>query len=59
MELAKLTGKGAVTIAENGAIVRVNGLVAGCSVFGAGDEITIEGASPVYLPVCLANPDAA
>lgn len=57
--LAKLTGNGAVIIAENGATVRVNGLVAGGSVFGAGDEITIEGASPVYLPVCLANPDAA
>ncbi|MGR9089558.1 MAG: hypothetical protein ACU85U_03130 [Gammaproteobacteria bacterium] len=56
---AKLTGNGAVIIAENGATVRVNGLAAGDSVFGAGDEITIEGASPVYLPVCLANPDAA
>lgn len=56
---AKLTGNGAVVTAENGAIVRVNGLVAANAVFGAGDEITIEGAAPVYLPVCLANPDAA
>ena len=56
---AKLTGNGAVISAENGATVRVNGLVTADSVFGAGDEITIEGAAPVYLPVCLANPDAA
>ena len=56
---AKLTGNGAVIIAENGASVRVNGLIADDSVFGAGDEITVEGAAPVFLPVCLANPDAA
>lgn len=56
---AKLTGSGAIVSAENGAIVRVNGLAAADAVFGAGDEITIEGAAPVYLPVCLANPDAA
>lgn len=56
---AKLTGTGAIVTAENGAVVRVNGLVTANAAFGAGDEITIEGAAPVYLPVCLANPDAA
>jgi len=55
---ARLTSDGAVIASANSANVRLNGLPITESAFGAGDEVTVEGGTPMYFPICVTDPDA-
>lgn len=59
--LASLRRNGIATylVAENDARLRLNGRpVSGDTALGAGDEITVEGAACVYMPINVVSPDA-
>lgn len=59
--VAHLRRSGTAThlVAENGARLRLNGRPAGADTpLRPGDEITVEGAACIYLPICVVSADA-
>jgi len=59
--VAHVTRNGTAThlVAETGARLRLNGRPAGADTpLTAGDEITVEGAACIYLPICVVSADA-